>query len=142
MIQDLNNKALTLLKEGENILTQMDEIAEWKNINDILENITVASDFIIKVISAVEVAANDLMDEAQSFQSEDKLKVAADILDSYLKFGWLLEMVDGPVIEMMLSLCVSFMNQTFGDDWKLDAIREHLKNGKNFLEEVQVQFIK
>ena len=136
----LKENALQLLKEGEDILVQMDEISEWKNIKDILDNITTASDFIIKVISSVEIAANDLFDEAESFKSEDKLKAAADILDEYLKFGWLLEMVDGPILEVMLSLCVSFMNKTFGDNWNLDVVRKYLKEGKNFVEEVQVQF--
>ncbi len=119
------------LKDGE----------KWDSVSEVISNIDFIGDFIIDVILAVEIATSNVITDIEGLKSEDKLNAAVAFLDDNLKFPWYLEIIDGPVFKMALSLGVYFLNKRYGSNWNLDIAKEALEKGVSYLEFIEGDLI-
>lgn len=121
--------------EGTALMAQMDELQEWDSLDEILENINLIRQFFVNVILDVELVALTLLDEVEAIHGGDKLDAAVELIDEYVKFPLMIEIVDGPAIKMALSMLVDSINKKFGPDWKLDEIRARIEHGIDVFED-------
>ncbi len=132
----LKERATTLLREGKGVLEQMNEISEWGSLGDMIKNVSTLSAYVQNVVMAVEVTTSEAIDDIEDLKSEDKLEAAAVIIDDAIKLPWWLEKIDGPIINLVISLAVDYINKKYGNEWNLDAARDAIKNGTEMVSKV------
>ena len=132
-IELIAEKAKELLSQAKENFESMNELKEWDSLGEIITNVGKISAFLTNLVGAVEVATNDLEGTLEDLTSEDKLKAAAVVLDELIELPWFVEKVDGFVFEMLISVCVDWLNKAMKGNWNLDKIRDALAKGKDFL---------
>jgi hypothetical protein len=132
-VDEIKEKAKALLDEGKGLVDTMNELKEWKNVSDIMENMSTLSNFVTKVVCAVKVAADDINSDVRSIQSGAKLEAAVQILDDMIKLPWYLEYFDGIAIKMVINTAVDFLDKTLGEDWGVDTIKDYVLENIPFL---------
>ena len=135
-VEVLKERTNGLLSDAKGMVEQMNEISEWDSITDMITNVGTLSSFVQRVITAVELTANDAIDDLEDLKSQDKLDAAASVIDDAIDLPWWLEKIDGPIINMVISLCVNFINTKYGNEWDLDAARDAVKNGSEMITSV------
>lgn len=134
VIELIKERVIELLEKYDGFKSTMDEAKEWDSLQDIMINARTFTDFVIDVVLAVELSANDVVDEFEGISGSEKRKAAARILDDLIDLPWYLEVIDGPAFEIMLSLIVEMLNKYMGHDWNLNFIREALDSGLSFVQ--------
>lgn len=89
----------------------------WPNLAAIIDNISVFLQFLMVVVSSVEMAARTLEGEWTSAQKRD---AAGKIVDEQTDTGWL-DFFDGKVLGVLVSLAVAVQNLFFGKDWLMNS---------------------
>ncbi len=135
-MERLKEEVKKLLAEGKDSFTQMDEFSEWNSLSEVISNFGVISQFINKLVLAVEVAANDMADDVEGLKSEDKVEAAAQIMDEMIALPFFLEAIDQKVFSLLISMAVEGLNVRFGKEWDLDGARDAIKTGKDFISKV------
>ena len=125
----IKSEALSFLNEGKGILGEIDEIGKWDTITEVLQNISKISNFVVKLIIAVELASKKI----EGGSSEEKLAAACQTLDEMIKFPWYLEALDGPLFKILISALVVTINRIRGNDWDTTLMQKSLQEGKDFL---------
>lgn len=136
VVSKLKERVNEFIEEFEGLKSSIDEASEWDTLPEIISNIGNMTSFVINVILAVELSANELMDEVEAVTSGEKLEAAAEVLDELLDLPWYLEVIDGPAFKILISFGVSMLNKYLGNDWDLDAAREALSQGTDFIKTV------
>jgi hypothetical protein len=91
---------------------------KFNSLKDVINSITEFKDLIFRVVCIIELASSAVED----VRSEDKLQAAVEVLDEMIHLPWYLEAVDGPIIKIVLSIIVDFLNGK-GTDNKFNAMR-------------------
>lgn len=121
--------------EGEALLAQMDTIAEWDSLDEVIENIHALRQFCINVVLDVEEVCMVLLDEVDGIRSGEKLDAAVEIIDDYIKLPFYAELFDGTAIRLVISMMVDVLNTKYGKDWKLNELRQKVREGADLVEE-------
>jgi len=111
-VSALKGEAIGIFKDAKDILESMNEVNEWNSVEEILTNMDKLNAVILRVISSVEVAAENLKADYTDIKSGDKLETATAMLDDAIKLPFWLELIDGVVIKVAISMAISLMNQT------------------------------
>ena len=111
-VEALKTKASSILKDAKDVLENMDQLNEWDSIDEIITNMDALNSIILRVISAVEVAADNLKTDFNDIKSGDKLDAATKILDDSIHLPFWLEFCDGPLLKVTISMAISLLNQT------------------------------
>lgn len=127
------DKIIDLVKEGKDMFETMNEFSEWNSLVEVMANVSTLNDFVMNLIGATEVAAEELASTIEGFKSEDKVAAAAAALDEMIDLPWWLDKIDGPIFEMLISLGVDLLNKQYPDGWDMDVVRESVKDGKNLV---------
>jgi len=137
----LNTNVLAIKEEASKLIqnailvkTSMDELREWDSLEEVLNNIVLATTFITDLILAIEIAVDNISDDVEGIKSGEKLDAAVSILDDIIELPWYMEIFDEAAFKMLISSIVTMMNKWFGNDWNLDAAREALATGKEYIE--------
>jgi hypothetical protein len=136
-ITNVKNAVIQMLEQGECSLKSMNELKEWSSAGQIVDNIRTLNEFLFQVIYAVEIVMKEIDANKGIFSSRDKLDVAVATVDDMLKLPWYLEPCDGLVLEMMISSVVNIINDTYGEDWSIQAMLDYLDKGRGMLEKVE-----
>jgi len=107
-----------LVEDSKFVFEGMNEIKEWGSIDDISRNIGKLSELAGRVAICVEQAVEAT---GEVFSSREKRKVAVKIIDDMIKLPGVLELVDGPIIEGLLTIVVETLNRKFGHVWTKTA---------------------
>jgi len=126
-VKALTKEAKSIFKEGKDVLNSMDELNEWNSVNKIIANVDKVNNIILKVISAVEVAGENIKSDYEDIKSGEKLDAASQVLDDLIKLPWYLELVDGPALKIVISMAISLLNQTDGKKFDKDQAVKILK---------------
>ena len=135
-IQALKEKVLAAFNELKAFATLIEVIKGVRNLGDVLDAISAIRQMIINTVLAVEIAFADFADLAEGLKSADKLEVAVQALDKAFTLSPILELIDGPVFKIVLSLGVDQLNTRFGHDWNLDKARAALVEGQAFIDNI------
>lgn len=121
-IEMIKERAMVLMSEAGMLRETMDEMSEWNSVGEIITNVKSVHKYLVRVVRFIQQAAKELGEEFET--SENKLEAAASIVDDMLDLPFYLEMIDGPVIKVVLSLVVSFVKDKYGD-WDFDLLDKH-----------------
>lgn len=105
------------------LLEQMNEAKEWNSFYKIRDNITKIIDLITNVVVIIELTSREM----GGLSSEEKRKAAVQYLDEMIKLPWFFEVVDGPAIDLILSIVVDFLNRSLGHEWQESTMFSFLK---------------
>lgn len=126
-VEALKTEGKAIFTEAKNILETMDEFKEWDSVEEIVSNATKINSVILRVVSAIEIAADNLKKDIDDISSGDKLDAAVAILDDALKLPWYLEFVDNIAIKITITLAIDLLNQTDGRKFDTKQALEILK---------------
>lgn len=129
-MEELKAKVKYFIKNSDKVVESLKKLKDLKNIPELIKNVSLVGTVVMDTIILVELAAT----EVEGLKSEEKLATAVSIIDDALDFPWYLELFDGPLLKLIISLGVDYMNKTRGKDWNLDKEREKLAQGKAFIE--------
>ena len=140
-VLEIKKRTEEIIKDAKIVISSMDELKEWDTLSEIVDNITLATDFVMDLILAVEIAVDDLSDDIEGIKSGDKLDVAASILDDVIQLNWYLEVIDEAAFRVLISSAVSMLNKWFGNNWNLDIAKEALATGKDYITLFKEKFV-
>ena len=129
-MEELKAKVKDFIKNADDVKKSIEQMKDFKNIPDLIKNISAIGTLIMDTIILVEMAAT----EVEGLKSEDKLNTAVSIIDDAITFPWYLELFDGPLLKLIISLGVDYLNKTKGKDWNLEEEKQKLEQGKAFIE--------
>lgn len=135
VVELIKSKVAENQYEGEALISQMDTIAEWDSIEEVISNINAVRQFCVNVILDVEDVCVALIDEVDGIRSGEKLDAAVEIVDDYIKLPFYAELIDGVAIRLLISFMVDILNAKFGKDWKLNELRQKVREGADLVEE-------
>lgn len=135
-IEIIKEKALTIIGNVKDIKEQMDEASEWNSLGEIISNIGKLNALIMDIILAVELVANDAIDDLEDLKSSDKLEAAVQIIDDLTNLPFWLELVDAHVFRLVISVLVEVINSKFGNAWNLDIVRDAIEKGVSFIKRI------
>ena len=115
----------------------MDDIHEWNTPAEIIVHIVDILDFIINLILVIELSTNEMIDSFFDIKSSEKLTVAVEIIDRIIILPWYLELVDGFIFRILISIVVSLMNKWFGNSWDMVIAKTVIYNGGDYIEQVK-----
>ena len=134
VIKKIQNRVDELIKKFNGLKASVDEASEWSSLKDVIVNASSLVTFTTDIVLAVEISAKEVANEFGFVVSgNDKLKAAAKTIDSVLRLPWYLEIIDGFIIEIVLSFAVSVLNKYIGNDWDLDFAKEIFLYGGDFI---------
>ena len=107
-----------LMEDGSFVFEGMNEMKEWDSIEDLSRNIGKLSELAGRVAICVEQAVEAT---GEIMSSKEKRKVAVKVIDDMIKLPGVLELVDSPIIEGLLSIAVETLNRKFGHIWPKSA---------------------
>jgi len=128
-MEELKQKTKAFIVESEEIIDVVKQIQKDRSLAGLLTNIDKIGNFVIDTIILVELAAK----EVEGLKSKEKLETAVSIIDDAIKLPWYLEFFDGPILKLIVSLGVDYMNKVEGKNWNLDKYMAKLKEGKVFI---------
>jgi hypothetical protein len=134
MSDAITNKILTVIKDLNILKKSIDELKDWDSLLEILRNIVSITNFAISVVLAIEVIADKLATDIFKISSTEKLNSAIILLDKYIKLPWYLEIFDGPIFKILISIVVSMLNKWFGKRWDTKEANDSLYLGIDYVE--------
>ena len=109
----MNDRAKEILDKAKDLvkdhISEDIEKVEFNSLDDIVKNIKIFYDIVKKVVAIIEVAGSD------TDEGKDKLEAAVKIIDDMIKLPWWMEPADGPIIKIVLSMMVNFLNQQLSE---------------------------
>ena len=129
----IKEKVEAIIVDVKGIKEQVDEAAEWNSFGKVIGNIRKLYNLMMDIILAVELVANDAVDDLEDLKSADKLEAAVQILDDALKFPFWIEVVDAHIFRLAVSVGVEALNRKFGNEWNLDVVREAIEKGMSLI---------
>lgn len=135
-IELIKEKAVVIIADVKGIKEQVDEASEWNSIGKVIGNISKLYNLMMDIILTVELVTTDAVDDLEDLKSSDKLDAAVQILDDAIKLPFWLEIVDGHVFKLAISLGVEALNRKFGNEWNLDVVREAIEKGMSLIKMV------
>ena len=137
-IELIKEKAEVIIADVKVIKEQVDEASEWNSFGKVISNIRKLYNLMMEIILAVELVANDAVDDLEDLKSSDKLEATVQVLDDALKFPFWIEVVDAHVFRLVVSVGVEALNRKFGNEWNLDVIRDAVEKGMSLIGTVDV----
>lgn len=110
-------KVEKFINQSKVLLSEIDEINEWRGYSKIILNIGKIVTFFENVVITVESIANQIKTELDDYSGLDKLNAAVEIIDDFLDLPFWLELVDEYVLKIILSVVVHYLNEKHGHDW-------------------------
>lgn len=117
----LYDKAKKLLSEVSILRQSMNEVSEWNSVNEIALNMGKLYTFFTNVVLFVQEASVSL---GGIYKSEDKLNAAVKLIDDAIKFPFYIDVIDGPIIKVIVSTIVAGLNKDFGKIWNIDSLKQ------------------
>lgn len=133
-VDKIKSKAIELFDTGKALKEKMDQFEEWDSLQEFNENVTEAKLFFLEVILAIEEAVENLNKDIVDIKSGDKLAAAVEVIDERIELPWYLESFDGALIEMGINAGVKYLNDKFGENWDLDAVKKYIEDAKKLAE--------
>ena len=109
-VRALVYEAKDILKEAKGVFETMNELKEWNSFSEIAANAAKVNKMVVKVIAAVEIAQENIKSDFEGINSGEKLEAAVQILDDMIKLKWYLEIFDGPIIKVLITMAVDLIN--------------------------------
>lgn len=135
-IEVIKEKVSVIVTNVKGIKEQIDEASEWNSISKIIGNIGKLNDLVMNVVLAVEVVANDAIDDIEGLKSSDKLEAAVALLDDAIKLPFFLEILDAHAFRLVISIGVDFLNRKYGNEWNLDVVRNAMDEGVSLIKKL------
>jgi len=136
-VEALVIRASAIINSSLVLQDSMDDIHEWDTPAEIIIHIVDISDFIINLILVIELSANEMIDSFFDIKSSEKLTAAVKIIDKIVILPWYLELVDGFIFRILISIVVSLMNKWFGNEWDMVIAKTVIYNGGDYIEQVK-----
>ena len=132
-VEKLRQRVEVIIDNAKLVQAQVDSLEDWNSFKEVIESIHIISDFVVSVVMAVEIAADDIADDLEGLESDDKLNTAVEFLDDLIELPWYLETIDGPMFKVMISMAVYWLNKRYGHNWRLERARVTLAMGEEIL---------
>ena len=107
ILKDLKEDVLEILEDSGIFLKQIDELKEWNSFGEILRNIKLFTQLVTHIILTVDDMC-EMVEE--KVNSDTKLNIAVDILDKYTVMPFWIDVFDGPILKVVISVIVESIN--------------------------------